>query len=415
MINSFTLLGSASGRNAGDAALMSAIMDSVDEATGERLLYEIPSLNPEFVWRTYQNRVRPIGILPWNASLKLLGPPTYQSLMRTDMSLVFDAILFDRALYNPFFNFLSSLYLLLPQARKKGKKMACYTVTVGPVKTPRGKEMLKRTLELMDFISVRDQDSVDELREAGIENPNVIITNDVALNTKPASEKRIEEIWNSFGFEQGKEVLAVNVNPYFDTWAGLNRQPLSREEFVRNYAQAITEAVKHEDLSLLFVSTQHMDEVLTKEIMNRVNTVHRKAIFSNRVYNHHEIKGVMGKASLLFAMRLHCLILTSSAMTPIISLNYLPKVHTYMKSLGLNDYSLGFEDFSVDSIRDHLKKGWSNRHAIKQQLEARIPGMQREASKAAELVACMRRGEDISRALHRLSQQNDQPQIVSAG
>lgn len=110
-IESITLLGSSSGRNAGDAALVGTIMDSIDLACGERLLYEIPSIKPDFIYRSYKNRVRAIGMWPWNLSIKMLGVPTYRSIMRTDLSLVFDAVLFDRSLYNPAFNYLSSLYL----------------------------------------------------------------------------------------------------------------------------------------------------------------------------------------------------------------------------------------------------------------------------------------------------------------
>lgn len=395
MIKSITLLGSSSGRNAGDAALLSSIMDSVDNACQTRLLYEIPSLNPEFIWRTYENRVRPVGILPWNLSAKLFGLTTYQSLMRSDLSLIFDATLFDRSLYNPFFNFLSSFDLLLPFAKKRGKKMGCYTVTVGPCRTPKGKEMLKRVLDQMDFITVRDQDSVDEMIDAKVDNPNYIITNDAALNTIPASPQRVEQVCKEIGLTFDKEIFAFNVNPYFDSWAGLNRPTLGRERFVQIYADALNEALKDIDANLLFTSTQHLDESLTQEIMAKVKLPHKKAYLSNKVYNHHEIKGVMGRANLLFAMRLHCLILTSSALTPIMSLDYLPKVHTYMKSLGLADYSLNFENYDKANLVAHIQKGWENRKAIRNSLEQNIPRMQNEANRAAEIVAAIHRNESI--------------------
>jgi polysaccharide pyruvyl transferase WcaK-like protein len=394
-MRSITLLGSASGRNAGDAALLSSIMDTVDTACDQRLLYEIPTINPEFIWKTYENRVRPVSILPWNLSAKLLGLTTYQSLMRTDLSLVFDATLFDRSLYNPLFNFLSSYYVLLPQAKKKGKKLGCYTVTVGPCRTPKGKEMLKRVLELMDFITVRDQDSIDEMREAGVENPNVIITNDIALQTTPSSKERLEQVSKEIGLTFDKEIIALNVNPYFDSWAGLNKTPVTKEAFVKTYTEAINNAVKDIDATLLFVSTQHLDESLTREIMAGVRTKHRKVLLSNKKYTHFDIRGIMEKVSLLFAMRLHCLILTSAGHTPICSLNYLPKVTTYMKSLGLTDYSLGFENFSAENLSQHLQKAWENRGIIRSELDSRIPRMKSESLRAAELVATLHRGESI--------------------
>jgi hypothetical protein len=92
MIETISLLGSSSGRNAGDAALISSIMDSIDEACGKRLLYEIPTIRPEFIWKNYENRVRPISMLPWDLSVKMLGVPTFRSILRTDLSLVCDPV-----------------------------------------------------------------------------------------------------------------------------------------------------------------------------------------------------------------------------------------------------------------------------------------------------------------------------------
>ncbi len=403
MINSATLLGSASGRNAGDAALMHAIMDSVDDACQRRLLYDIPTLNPEFVWNNYTNRVRPVGILPWNFSLKLLGLPTYQSLMRTDLSLIFDATLFDRELYNPFFNFLSSYAALLPAAKKKGKKMACFTVTVGPCRTPKGRDVLKRVMELMDFITVRDEASIAELADAKVDNPNILITNDAALLTKPASKQRIQQVMQEVGIDPSKEVLAINVNPYFDSWAGLNKKKkLGKEEFINTYSSALTKALQGIDATILFIATQHLDETLTKEIMERTKVPNKKVYLSNKVYSHHDIRGVMEHVSLLFAMRLHCLILTSAGHTPVISLNYLPKVTTYLRSLGLADYSLGFENFSEKNLIEHIKKGWENRAKIKAILDDRVPKMKFEVFKAAVLVDSLSKGLNMSEEIKRL-------------
>ncbi|MBP9838811.1 MAG: polysaccharide pyruvyl transferase family protein, partial [Proteobacteria bacterium] len=275
-------------------------------------------------------------------------------------------------------------------------------VTVGPCRTKRGKEMLKTVMDMMDFITVRDQDSVDELREAKVENPNVLITNDCALNTKPSSKERIAKIRKEIGLPETGEILALNVNPYFDSWAGLSGKKLTREVFINTYASAVTKAVKNIDATLMFVSTQHLDETLTKDIMSKINTHHKKVYFSNRVYSPQDIRGLMAQVSLLFAMRLHCLILTSAGHTPIISLNYLPKVETYLKSLDLKDYSLDFSNFSEENIAKHIEKGWQDRQQIREKLNAKIPAMKFEAFKAAILVDSLSRGFSMDEEIARL-------------
>ena len=65
MIKSITLLGSSSGRNAGDAALIAGIMDSVDRRLGRRVSYEIPTINPRYIRECYDNDTVPVGMMPW--------------------------------------------------------------------------------------------------------------------------------------------------------------------------------------------------------------------------------------------------------------------------------------------------------------------------------------------------------------
>ncbi|NLF26203.1 MAG: hypothetical protein GX589_11185 [Deltaproteobacteria bacterium] len=396
MLQSITLLGSASGRNAGDAALLAAIMDSIDEACAEKLLYEIPSLNPNFIRENYSNRVRPIGVMPWHASLRLLGVPTLRSLLRTDMSLIFDATLFDRALFNPMFNFLSSYAVLLPIAKKRGKLMGCFTSTIGPVRTPRGRDMLRRVLELMDFITIRDVGDLRAMREAGVTNPNVVLTNDAALLTHACSVQRAQQIRQSLGLNANQEVLALNVNRYFNSWSGGQRNPMTHEEFVNTYVAGLEEGLKEVDAQLLFVSTQHMDETLTREIMEKVNLPQHKALLSNREYGHAEICGVLSGVSLLSAMRLHCLLLASVSAVPVIGINYLPKVRTYMETLEILEYSLDFDDFSAESVAEHLRRGWRDRPKLRALMQERIPRMQEQVRLAPAIVAALHRGESIS-------------------
>ena len=307
-VKSFTLIGSSSGRNAGDAAILSGMMDAIDAAGNQRYLYEIPTFIPNFVYSAYQNRVRGVPMLPPALTAGMFGLPTWNSLNRTDATLIFDNMLFDRDWYNPLFNFMSTMYLMLPIIKKKGKTLGCYNIGAGPVTSDRGRNMLKVIGQTMDFIVVRDQESFDLFRDLGVETP-MTITADAALNVASASPERIKEIMVKLGLGDAKEILALNVNAYLNTWAEGSTKPLSKEEFATTYAKAIDEVAEQLGVPLLFVCTQHHDVSITKMVMERMKSKISKTIFSNIEHNHHEVKGVLSKVSLLFAMRLHASIL----------------------------------------------------------------------------------------------------------
>lgn len=402
MIESVTLLGSSSGRNAGDAALISGIMESVDTALGRSLLYEIPTIKPHFVRSSYPNRVEPISMLPWSGSLKMLGIPTYRSIMRSDLSLIFDAILFDRQLYNPLFNFLSTLSVMLPRAKKRGKKLGFFNVGAGPVTTPKGREMLRRLADLMDFITVRDQSSYNILMDIGVTNPRILVTADAALNVTPAPLERVDGILRSHGLTPGEEILAINISKYLDTWAGTSAGSMGKETFLREYSSALNVVAEKINAPILFVCTQHHDIEVTRELMALTTKADRKAIVTNRECSHYEIHGILGRVSLLFGMRLHATILASSLHTPVLALPHQPKVAHYFKTLGLDEYVLTFERFSSVALADHILKGWAERAKITALLDQYIPPSKKRALKASELVLALDRGESLDAAVARL-------------
>lgn len=389
MINSITLLGSSSGRNAGDAALISGIMDSIDEAMGRRIVYEIPTVKPSFIRSTYKNETRPISMMPWAGSLKMLGIPTYRSIMRTDLSLVFDAVLFDRSLYNPLFNYLSSLYILLPLAKKRGKRMGFYNVTAGPVPTKAGQKMLREIAELMDFITVRDEASLKILRDIGVTNPNVSVTADAAVTVACAPEPRVLEIIRKIGLDPNKPILGININKYIDTWADPNRKSMGPEKFVEVYSAGVNSFLKDHPAQVMLVSTQHHDVPISRALQAKIVGAQGTALLSNTEYNHHEIKGALGRVSLLLGMRLHCTILGASALAPTLGLVYQPKVRHFFQSLGAESCCLSFENFTAEDIKRHLTWGWENRAQLKSHLAAEIPRLQNQAKEAARMVAAL--------------------------
>jgi polysaccharide pyruvyl transferase WcaK-like protein len=403
MSKSATLLGSSSGRNAGDAALISGIMDAVDRAYGEPLTYEIPTPRPSYILENYPNqKTRPVSMMPWHLSVKMLGLPTYASLLRTDVTLIFDAILFDRSLLNPLFNFMSSLHLMLPAAKRRGKKMACYNVGTGPVNTKLGRKMLRELADRMDFVTVRDQDSYDVLQDIGVRNPRILITADAALNVPASDPEKAAETLRQVGLNPCEEILGININAYIDTWAGPDVTPMGREKFLAVYAAALNRVLKEIPAQVLFVCTQHLDVEITKDLMSRVTTARRKALVTNVEHNHHDVKAVLGRLALLFGMRLHCMILASSELTPIIGLAYQPKINHYYNTLGLGPWSLGFREYSEESLYKHLTAGWAQRKEIRDQLTKRVPVLQREALKASLLVSALLKGEDLDAAVNRL-------------
>lgn len=404
-INSITILGSSSGRNAGDAALLSGIMDCIDNACGTRMLYEIPTYRPPYIWNNYQNRVRPISMLPWHGTVGMLGVPTLRSIRRSKLTIIYDAMLFDRKLWNPLTNYMSSAWAYMKYLRAKGSLLGFYNVGAGPVNTDWGKRMLRELAEMADFITVRELDSYTLLQKMGIDEDKMLITADNAIPVRSSSPEVVRAIYNELGIPFGEEVLAININSYLNSWAGLGQKTLTAESFIATYAAALNRFLGEVGVPVLFVATQHSDVPVTERLMTAVHAPRGKALFSNVRYNHHDVKGVLEHVSMLFGMRLHANILATSALTPAVALVFQQKVKSYFDLLGLPNNVMSFADFSEDALISQLRYGWSRRVEIRERLSKVIPVLSRETARAADIVAAINRGEDFRAALRALKQQ----------
>lgn len=397
MIQRVTLLGSSSGRNAGDAALIAGLMQAVDEECGRQLLYEIPTIRPSYIRDHYPNRTLPVSLMPWNFSVKMLGWPTWRSLRRSDLILIFDAILFDRSLFNPLFNFMSSLYLLLPAARRPGKWLGCYDVGLGPVNTAAGQRMLKALLETMDFITVRDHASLRLMQDLEVQNPRVVLAADAALDVPAAPAPVIDRAMREAGLNGERPILGVNINRYFDTWAADARG--LGEKVLDIYAEGLSRALRQIEADVLFVATQHMDVEVTRRLMDMTHCTGRKAMMDNRGYDHYTIKGILGRLDMVCAMRLHCAIMAAGELTPVVALEYQPKLAHFMETLGMPENCLSFTDFSPAMFSQFLIRHWEQRARIKERLCQIVPVLQRRSRVPAVIIAALDRGLDLEQAV----------------
>lgn len=398
-LNTITLLGSSSGRNAGDASLIASIMDGVDRACGRRLVYDIPTLRPSYIRDHYPNQTRPVGMMPWHGALRMLGVPTVRALLRADAVIIFDAVLFDRALFNPLFNFLSSLYLLLPLASRRGIPIIGYNVGVGPVHTAAGRRMLKSVAERMTFITVRDREGLELLQDVGVVNPRVRLTADAALNAPALPSEQVVPLLRAAGIDPEQPKLGININRYLDTWASAGRVSIGREAFLDVYAQALENFHREVPVPIVFVTTQHHDVEITEALMQRLPQTIPTALIDNRQHDHAAIKGVLRHLDLLCGMRLHSLILASTELTPVVGITYQPKVAHYFGELELPERTLSFDDFNPDRLCAHLVSGWQDRVELRAALTRRIPYLQAKAAGSADLVAALDRGPDAFAAL----------------
>ena len=382
-----TVLGNFSGRNAGDNAILGNLVRDIAAAM-PHVRFIVPTLNPAAVqWICRGYDVKPLGLMPWNGAMKILGLGTLRAMLQTDCVLVTDNILFDKSFFNPLFNYLSTIALFAPLARRRGIPIVLYNASVGPIATARGAKALQRVLQGSPLALLRDRASVDLITRKVHSRPELIVAADCALNTVPPPAAKIRALAERLGIvADGRPKLALNVNSYLDAWK-TKGDSVAPSSFVTELAATFDELVRECDAQPVFFVTQTMDIGITKSIraaMTHGGTAPTAVVSAG--CNYQELTGLLQNMDMLIAMRTHALILATSVHTPTVNLNVYPKSAAYMETIGQGRWNLNVEDFSRQALTTLAKSAWSSRIATRAELQRRVPPEKAKATSSAQRI-----------------------------
>jgi len=381
------VIGNFSGRNAGDAAILGCLLQDVS-ALYQDVLFYIPTINPRFVNRAHRaHNIQSVSLLPWNLSLKIFGLPILRSTMKSDLVLVTDAILFDRKLYNPLFNYLWTLSLVLPKAKAKGIPVVLYNCSLGPVRSAKGKACLKRVIDSAEMVILRDQESVELLKRENITHPRIIEGADCALNARPAEDDRFAEICRREQlFTSDRPAVGFNVNSYVDAFVRTDGQNFGRENLVDLYAQSVDQTIESHDVDVILIETQHMDMGIANEVLAKIRRRDRVRVISNRAYSYNDICAVLKRLRLFVGMRTHSLILSSAMGIPPVGIVTYPKNRGYMRTIGMEANLIEFRDLSVEKFTAKIASALQRRDQLQTQMLPQVEAEKAKAHKSAELL-----------------------------
>ncbi len=379
-----TLLGNNSGRNLGDMAIMSSIMESLSKRLPTAEFF-VPTINPGWVKEHYGTKynVKAINVMPWTLSIRLLGLPTLRCLAKSDCALICDGIIFGKKLFNPAFNYLITLVFLVPLARLLGCKMVCYSTGIGPFPSWISRLLAKWTINGCDLVMMRERDSEKLTKEIGVTQP-VELTGDAAFINPVSSDATAVEIMKEIGLNPEQPVLAINATSYLDTWLTSKERLSDPKSFLKLVAGGVlrAQAAVREKFQPLVVCTHPMDEATCQELAGLVDG----KLITNTKYLSHEIQAVMRRCGLLVGMRFHSIVLASSVVTPVVGLIYAPKVRGYLRLLNCEDYGLELASLTEESFSLKLAEAWDSRAALKARQEPIIKDLKAGAEHAADLL-----------------------------
>ncbi len=268
-----------------------------------------------------------------------------------------------------------SLYyylFILKLAILKKLKIMVYANGIGPVNKPLNKKFVKKIVDKVDIITLREHGSKDTLSEMNIKNKNVYITADPAFTIQTASDKEVNAILSENNICEDDKFICVSVR----------RWQKSGDILTYKFSQVFDNIAKKYGLKILFVPMQYPnDYIFSKSVADNMTS---DCLVLEKSYDADKLMGIIAKSELVVAMRLHALIYSACSKTPTIGLIYDPKVKSFLDYAN-QPYYISVDDVDSDRFYKQFDYCFENRKEISTNLEKVVDELKIKAMKNAEI------------------------------
>ena len=267
----------------------------------------------------------------------------------------------------------SILYYLaiIRLAQKCGIKTMLYANGIGPITKKINRKLASRILNKVDFITLRDDKSDEELKSLGVTKPRVIITADPAFTIDTDISQSGKFFTNIAGVPAGTKLCIVSIR----SWKN------SSAHFVSDLAKLCDYMVTTHGIYPLFVPMQYPEDTeISKTVMSLMT---EPSYIINRELSVPEMFSVLSEAELLIGMRLHSLIYATTLAIPAMPLCYDPKISAFMESLNQPD-RINVENFDLDMAKELLTTIINERNMRSEDLKKTNAVLKETAQKNAD-------------------------------
>lgn len=242
----------------------------------------------------------------------------------------------------------SSYYYLfiIKLARLLRRKTMIYAQGVGPLNNANIRKAVAHTLNRVNLITVRDENSKILLETIGVKR-NIIVTADPSFVVEPDIDTA-DKIIKDAGL--GNIPLAGIALRH---WPGT-------EQWIEEACRYMRAACEELGIQPVLIPMQEPDDLGLGESLGAAVLSHGGSVSA--------VKGLISRCEIVVGMRLHSLIFAASVGTPFVSIVYDPKVSSFAKMVNQTNYAeIGSKDPAA--LKQHIKQVWEKRSALRENIK----------------------------------------------
>ena len=235
------------------------------------------------------------------------------------------------------------------------KKVMLYAHGIGPIRSSVLRKITKAICNQVDLITVRDTDSLDELRRLGVTDTKIRLTADAVLTLAQGNKEQGLNLLEKFGLGQNKPIVAISVR----SWG-------SSDKYLQEMAKAADVLSLENDAQIALLPLQYPADVVACKKLQQF--MKREAVILDAAFDTEQFLGLMGNFSLLIGMRLHALIFAAVMETPFIALSYDPKIDGFVKEVAGTNIG-AIDNFAAEALVKATKAILKNDNNSNERLE----------------------------------------------
>ena len=194
------------------------------------------------------------------------------------------------------------------------------TFTFSEISRESNRRKVRDCVALCDVVTLRDKDSLEELKSLGVTREDMVITGDPVFTLAPPESQ--EDTLSVLGIEHPNGVIGISVRSIPDM-----------TDFPREFAAVCDRLIRERGKAIVFLIMQEsIDEPISRAVQQLMT---EPSYIRKTPGDLPSMLSLIRGMDAIIAMRLHTIIFAANVNVPVVGCNYDPKVASMLDILGL--------------------------------------------------------------------------------
>lgn len=254
-------------------------------------------------------------------------------------------------------------YLInIAQAKRLGCRVQMYGCGIGPVIRDSHRRLAAGILNrCVDAVTLREPDSLEELKSMSVVRPRILLTADPALTLAPAGDDKVNSLLLQAGIPLDGRYICFALRRWKDF-----------EKKAPAFAAAAEYAYEVHGLTPVFLAVEKYQDPAAAALAAQGLTVPH--YFLNDAGRAGTIIGTLARMQVVVSMRLHALIFAAGQGIPLVGVVYDPKVSAFLRYIG-QDLFVDLQDMTAKQLCGMIDRA-AERTEHPEQQEAAVARLQ---------------------------------------